>query len=75
MMLEVRDLVIRFHDRIGGEAVHGVSFEMESGERLGIVGESGPRSPSPASWTGKEHPLPGASVFRGRKCWPPAKVK
>ena len=41
MMLEVRDLVIRFHDRIGGEAVHGVSFSMESGERLGIVGESG----------------------------------
>ena len=40
-MLEVRDLVIRFHDRIGGEAVHGVSFTMESGERLGIVGESG----------------------------------
>ena len=41
MMLEVKDLVIRFHDRIGGEAVHGVSFTMESGERLGIVGESG----------------------------------
>ena len=40
-MLEVKDLVIRFHDRIGGEAVHGVSFTMESGERLGIVGESG----------------------------------
>lgn len=41
MMLEVKDLVIRFHDRIGGEAVHGVSFSMETGERLGIVGESG----------------------------------
>ena len=40
-MLEIKDLVIRFHDRIGGEAVHGVSFTMESGERLGIVGESG----------------------------------
>ena len=40
-MLEVKDLVIRFHDRIGGEAVHGVSFTMEGGERLGIVGESG----------------------------------
>ncbi len=40
-MLEVKDLVIRFHDRIGGEAIHGVSFTMESGERLGIVGESG----------------------------------
>lgn len=41
MMLDVKDLVIRFHDRIGGEALHGVSFSMESGERLGIVGESG----------------------------------
>ena len=41
MMLEVKDLRIRFHDRIGGEAVHGVSFSMEAGERLGIVGESG----------------------------------
>ena len=40
-MLEVKDLVIRFHDRIGGEAVHGVSFTMDTGERLGIVGESG----------------------------------
>ncbi len=40
-MLEVKDLVIRFHDRIGGEAVHGVSFTMDVGERLGIVGESG----------------------------------
>ncbi|MBR6090351.1 MAG: ABC transporter ATP-binding protein [Anaerolineaceae bacterium] len=40
-MLTVKDLVIRFHDRIGGEAVHGVSFTMEAGERLGIVGESG----------------------------------
>ena len=40
-LLEVKDLVIRFHDRIGGEAIHGVSFTMESGERLGIVGESG----------------------------------
>ncbi len=41
MMLEVKDLIIRFHDRIGGEAVHGVSFSMPAGERLGIVGESG----------------------------------
>ena len=40
-MLEVKDLVIRFHDRIGGEAVHGVSFTMDVGESLGIVGESG----------------------------------
>lgn len=41
MMLNVKDLVIRFHDRIGGEALHGVSFSMDAGERLGIVGESG----------------------------------
>lgn len=41
MMLQVNNLTIRFTDRLGGEAVHGISFAMEEGERLGIVGESG----------------------------------
>lgn len=40
-MLDVRDLHIVFHDRLGGEALHGVSFHMDAGEKLGIVGESG----------------------------------
>jgi len=41
-MLSVRDLEVSFRDRsVTDEAVRGVSFEMASGEILGIVGESG----------------------------------
>lgn len=41
MMLDIRDLHIRFTDDRGGEAVRGVSLTMERGEKLGLVGESG----------------------------------
>ena len=41
MMLDIRDLHIRFTDDRGGEAVRGVSLTMEHGEKLGLVGESG----------------------------------
>lgn len=41
-MLAVRDLEVRFTDRhVTDEAVRDVSFEMATGEILGIVGESG----------------------------------
>ena len=40
-LLEIKDLVVSFVDGRGGEAVSGISFSMERGERLGIVGESG----------------------------------
>jgi oligopeptide transport system ATP-binding protein len=41
-LLSVEDLVVRFRTRDGTiHAVNGVSFELEEGERLGLVGESG----------------------------------
>jgi peptide/nickel transport system ATP-binding protein len=41
-LLEVRDLVIKFGLRTGDvTATAGVSFTLEKGERLGLVGESG----------------------------------
>ena len=39
-MLEIRDLHVKFHNR-DREAVAGVSFTIENGEILGLVGESG----------------------------------
>jgi oligopeptide transport system ATP-binding protein len=41
-LLDVRDLVVRFRTHEGTiHAVNGVSFELDEGETLGIVGESG----------------------------------
>ena len=41
-LLQVEDLVVRFRTHDGTVyAVNGVSFDLEEGERLGLVGESG----------------------------------
>ena len=75
-LLEVRDLVMEFPVRGGGvlrrvvgkvEAVSGVSFTLDPGETLGVVGESG----CGKSTTGRailqlHTPTSGAVVFEGR---------
>jgi oligopeptide/dipeptide ABC transporter ATP-binding protein len=41
-LLEVQDLRVEFHTRDGvAKAINGVSFSLEAGETLGILGESG----------------------------------
>ena len=41
-LLEVKDLEVKFALRFGDlTAINGVSFALDKGERLGIVGESG----------------------------------
>ena len=41
-LLEVKDLEVKFALRLGElTAINGVSFTLDKGERLGIVGESG----------------------------------
>jgi oligopeptide transport system ATP-binding protein len=41
-LLEVRDLVVKFRTHDGlVHAVNGISYDLEPGERLGLVGESG----------------------------------
>lgn len=43
-MLDVKDLNIEFHDHLVPETVvHQVSFHMDAGEIVGLVGESGSR--------------------------------
>jgi peptide/nickel transport system ATP-binding protein len=67
-VLVVEDLVVEF--RSGGQRVHavsGVSFEIEEGETLGLVGESGcGKSTTGRTLVQVQAPTSGRIVFRGR---------
>lgn len=70
-MLDVKNLTIRFQDRNGGEALHGISFHMDEGECLGIVGESGAgKSLTALGIAGlldlKKTVVTGEVIFKGR---------
>ena len=71
-LLEVRDLHTYFKTRAGEvRAVDGVSFDVEVGEMLGIVGESGcGKSVTVLSIMGLVQPpgrvVEGSAVFQGR---------
>lgn len=70
-MLEVENLKIGFNDSLTGEVVHGISFDMMDGERLGIVGESGAgKTMTALALAGlldrKKNKLSGEIRFKGR---------
>ena len=72
-LLEVRDLQTYFKTRAGEvRAVDGVSFDVDAGEMLGIVGESGcGKSVTVLSIMGLVQPpgrvVSGSAVFQGRE--------
>jgi oligopeptide/dipeptide ABC transporter ATP-binding protein len=66
-LLSVRDLVHEFHTNAGVvQAVSGVSFDVRSGETLGIVGETGSgKSTLARSVLQAPRPTSGEVIFRG----------
>lgn len=66
-LLQVEDLVTAFQTEAGEiHAVDGVSFSVERGRTLGIVGESGCGKTVTALSVIRLLPLPAASILRGR---------
>ena len=64
-LLSVEDLVVRFRTRESVvHAVNGVTFELEEGERLGLVGESGLRQERHQP---RDHPAAAASRPAGSR--------
>ncbi len=76
-LLQVRDLVMNFPVRGGGlfrrivgnvQAVSGVSFDIDTGETLGVVGESGcGKSTTGRALLQLHRPTSGSVVFQGKE--------
>ena len=68
-LLEVKDLHTSFFTDAGEvKAVNGVSFFLDRGKVLGIVGESGS-----GSWRAPARSCPAPSSWTGRSWWAPGK--
>jgi oligopeptide transport system ATP-binding protein len=65
-LMEVKDLTTRFHTEDGTVfAVNGISYEIEEGETLGIVGESGCGKSVHALSIMRLIPIPPGEIARG----------
>jgi peptide/nickel transport system ATP-binding protein len=65
--LEVEDLTVRYSmDKKWVEAVNGVSFKLEKGKTLGLVGETGAGKTTIAKTIMRILPMPPAEVTRGK---------
>ena len=68
-VLEVEDIHTRFHTRDGTiYAVNGVGFDLDEGELLGVVGESGCGKSVTMLSMLKLLPMPPAEIVSGRAC-------
>ena len=68
-VLEVEDIHTRFHTRQGTiYAVNGVGFDLDEGELLGVVGESGCGKSVTMLSMLKLLPMPPAEIVSGRAC-------
>lgn len=74
-LLEVRDLHVEFHTRDGvAKAVNGVSYSVEEGETLAVLGESGSGKSVTAQAVMGILDMPpgripsGEILFQGRTC-------
>jgi oligopeptide transport system ATP-binding protein len=65
-LLEIKDLTVRFHTSDGiVKAVNGVSYKLEAGETLGVVGESGCGKSVHARSIMRLIPIPPGKIEKG----------
>ena len=69
-LLELKDLTVRFHTSDGVvQAVNGVSYKLNAGETLGVVGESGCGKSVHARSIMRLIPIPPGKIEKGEIFW------